>query len=427
MSNQIVKTIFRNNMYYHLLPSKKFKTITIVVKIKAALERETVTKRALLPFLLRQGTKSYPSEQQLMQKLDELYGAKLHLDCSKKGTNHIIHLQLDFANERFIEGEKMIVQEALQLLQDIIFSPLIENGSFRKDIVEAEKRKLTNKVNALKDNKLLYANQRLIDHMYADEAFSLHKDGYIEDLPAIDENNLYEYYEQMLKNDRFDIYVVGDFDATEMEQKLTAYLVRDVWNERDASQSVINKNVEPKKIAEKDEIQQAKLHIGYRTNCTFSDEKYGALQVFNGLFGGYASSRLFIHVREKNSLAYYIASRLESHQGLMLVYSGIEASDAQKTIDIIETQRQELINGNFTEEEMEETKNLLISNLYETLDQQSSTVELFYQQILAGMNLPIEKYVAEISNVTKEDVCAIAKNIELDTIYLLSNKEGVLS
>src|SRR5690625_7611044 len=67
------------------------------------------------------------------------------------------------------------------------------------------------------------------------------------------------------------------------------------WTKRD----------EPQVIIEKQDIQQAKLHLGYRTNSTYQDDDYHALQVFNGVFGGFPSSKLFINVREKNSLAYY--------------------------------------------------------------------------------------------------------------------------
>src|SRR5699024_3965864 len=42
----------------HLVPSKKYKTMNIVVKFKAPLTRETITERALLPYILRQGRRA---------------------------------------------------------------------------------------------------------------------------------------------------------------------------------------------------------------------------------------------------------------------------------------------------------------------------------------------------------------------------------
>src|SRR5690625_2130730 len=114
--------------------------------------------------------------------------------------------------------------------------------------------------------------------------------------------------------------------------------------------------VAPQKIVEKDSIHQAKLHIGYRTFCTYKDDQYAALQVFNGLYGGFPSSKLFLNVREKHSLAYYVGSRIESHIGLLIVYSGVETEEYERTCSIIQEQLDALRQGQFTEEELAEIK-----------------------------------------------------------------------
>lgn len=54
-----------------------------------------------------------------------------------------------------------------------------------------------------------------------------------------------------------------------------------------------------KRSCGKQELKQSKLHIGYRTFITYKDEDYFALQLFNGLFGGFSHSKLFVNVREK--------------------------------------------------------------------------------------------------------------------------------
>src|SRR5690625_6799823 len=95
--------------------------------------------RALLPYVLQQGTNKLPSEKQLQKKLDMLYGATFSIDGVKKGNNHIISFRLEFANERFIQDEAKIMDEALQLLKDIIFDPHTEGQSFPESVVEREK------------------------------------------------------------------------------------------------------------------------------------------------------------------------------------------------------------------------------------------------------------------------------------------------
>ena len=73
-------TFDHNGMKVHFVPKKKFKTIQFAVKFKAPLNRDTITERSLLTFILEQGTKEYPSERKLMQYLDELYGAVFSID-----------------------------------------------------------------------------------------------------------------------------------------------------------------------------------------------------------------------------------------------------------------------------------------------------------------------------------------------------------
>lgn len=425
MSEITVNKYKENNIQLHLIPSDKFKTITVVVKFKAPLEQRTVTKRSLIPFVLQQGTATYPSEKQLRMKLDELYGAILQIDRTKKGTNHIIHFQLEFANEKFINSTNNLTDEALQLLYEIIYKPRVADSGFNESVIQREKRQLENKIKSIYDNKIAYANERLIDEMYENEPYSIKKDGYIEDLQTIDGKNLYAYYKQMLLEDDIDIYVLGDFTSEEMKNKVTALFSR---NRAEEQTKVIKKekveHTKPKKIVEHDSINQAKLHIGYRTNCTYSDEEYPALQVFNGLFGGFPNSKLFLNVREKHSLAYYIASRIESHIGLLIVYSGVETAEHERTYTIIEEQFEQLRSGQFTDIDLETVKDLIISQIKETLDHPAGTIEILYQQAVAETEMSPQSLIQKITRVTKEEVIEIANKITLDTIYVLAGEAG---
>lgn len=426
MGHLKMKTINEGNINFHLVPTEKFKTITFVAKLKAPLARETVTKRALLPYVLKQGTDKYPSEKELQMKLDELYGALLHVTTTKKGNYNIIHFQLEIANEKFVDQADQITNDALQLFHHVIFSPLIEDGKFNEQIVAREKKQLENKINSVYDNKIAYANERLIDEMFAEEPFSLHTDGYVEDLQSLDSENLAKYYHEMITNDDFDLYILGDFVVNEMEEQVTSLFTRDAAtkNLEAQAENIQPQSVEAKKLVESDTIHQAKLHIGYRTNILYKDETYSALQVFNGLFGAFPNSKLFLNVREKHSLAYYIASRVESHAGLLLVYSGVENTEYDRTYSIIEEQLEELRKGNFTDADLKSVQDLIISNIKETLDHPAGTIELLYQQVVGKKELPLENIIDEINSVTKNEVIEVAKQINLDTIYVLAGEVG---
>src|SRR5699024_3951074 len=346
----------------HLIQTNKFKTIQFVVKFKAPLQKETITKRALLPYILRQATNQYETRTELDKQLDLLYGAGLGIDGSKKGEQHVISFRMELPNEKFIPNSESINDQAIHLLTDVIYNPLQAEKAFDQTIFEREKETLRQRMRSIKDDKLDYAQMRLIDEMCKNESYSLHILGSESDLEKLNANVLYEYYTTMLSQDELDIYVVGDFDLKNLKAKISNAFdkgKRNVYTDKTLAFRNCVSISKTKEIIEKESIQQAKLHIGYRTNCTFNDDQYAALLVFNGIFGGFPNSKLFMNVREKHSLAYYAASRIESYKGLMFVFSGIAPEDYEKALEIIELQFEEMQKGQFDEDILEETKGLL--------------------------------------------------------------------
>jgi len=428
MSRNVEKVIQNDGINVHIIPSKKYKTITIVAKLKTAMERDTITKRALLPVLLRQGTKKYPSRELLQDRLDDLYGASLSLDGGKAGDDHVLSVRMEIANEKFIPNESSIIEDGIEFLKEVIFHPNITDNGFASDLVAREKELLKQQLRALKDNKVNFAQMRLIDEMCDGETFQIHAQGYEEDLEAITPQNLYEYYQTVIQDNQLDVYMLGDFNHDEMAELLQSSLGRPsyVRNDRKAKAEITGlKDNRPQEIIEKQDIQQAKLHIGYRTHTTFKDDDFAALLVFNGIFGAFPNSKLFLNVREKHSLAYYVASGLEGFKGIMYVYSGIAGSDYEKTTTIIEEQLNEVIAGTFSEENLEETKALLLNDIVETMDDAQGLIEVMYQNVIGGTGIASpEALLDRLKEVTKEDVIRVAKKIEKDTVYLLTSKEA---
>lgn len=414
----------KNEYNLHLIQTKKFKTNTIALKFARPLDRNTITERALLPFVLQKGTKLYPSEKALRLRLDELYGAKFSINSGKKGENHVITFVLDVPNEKFIPDANELVKECLEFLYEVAANPKVENNEFDSKIVTKEKETLTNKIKSIVDEKMQYANMRLIDEMCEGEKYSVHAHGYLEDMDQITPSSLYKTYEQVIKEDALDVFFVGDFE----EEKIKSTIEEVLNFKRNPSVEVVraeHKKVEKvNEITEKQKVQQAKLHLGYRTGITYRDPDYRALTVFNGVFGAFPHSKLFMNVREKNSLAYYAASRLESNKGLMLVFSGIAPDKFDQAKEIIIQQHEDMKNGQITEEEINQTKKAITHQLKETIDRAGGMVEYFYQQVVAGEYEDIDDVLNTINNVTKEDIVRVANQVELDTVYFLTAEDG---
>lgn len=408
----------------HVIATEKYKTNTFVWRMKAPLTKEDVTKRALLPHVLQSSSAKHTSTTALRSYLDELYGATLYVDLAKKGEYHVMSVTIEIANEKFLSDPAPLLKKGFELLSEILTNPNASGNSFDQDTVEKEKRVLKSRIQSVFDDKMRYSNVRLLEEMCKDEPYALQVNGEASDVDAITPENLYEYYQKAFSEDEMDLYVIGDVKEEEVKQlagqllKFENRTPKKIQTEKSAPRSNVNE------VKEEQDVKQGKLNIGYRTNIVYGDPDYFALQVFNGVFGGFSHSKLFINVREKASLAYYAASRLESHKGLMLVMSGIDLKNYDQAVGIIHEQMDAMKKGDFTDQELEQTKAVIQNQIMETVDTARGLTEILYHNVVADTTISLDTWMNEMNKVTKEEITAVAEKIQLDTIYFLTGTEA---
>lgn len=407
----------------HTVETTKYKTNSLILQIKAPIVEDEVTIRALLPYVLQSGTEKYPSSKELRGALDSLYGATLGADLSKKGEYQVITLRIDVANEKFLSDNTPLLDRAFELLSDVLLKPAKQGEAFTAEIVKKEKRTLKQQIESIYDDKMRYANKRLIEEMFEDEPYRFNVYGSEKEVDGITPEQLFSYYQKVIKEDEIHLYVVGDVSQQVLQDLTKKHFVFPEKSAPKQTRPTGKTRVDDvKEIFEEQEVQQGKLHMGYRTYITYSDKEYLPLQVFNGIFGGFSHSKLFMNVREKESLAYYAASRFESHKGIIFVMSGIETNNYDKTVKIINEQLEEMQKGNISDSELEQTKAMIRNQILETVDDSTGLVEVLYHEVVSGHKRTIEEWLEGIGNVTKEQVKEVAKKIQLDTIYFLKGR-----
>jgi predicted Zn-dependent peptidase len=420
--DEIVKSMEGYDL--HIVKTGKFKTNTLIWKMKAPLQKEDATVRALLPYVLQSSSSRFPATGLLRSHLDDLYGASLYVDLAKKGEYHVVTFSMDIANEKFLSDSAPLLRKAFEFLAEILLKPNAQDGKFNEETVRQEKRTQKQRIQSVFDDKMRYSNFRLVEEMCKGEPYALHVNGEMDEVDSITPEKLYQYYERAFAEDQLDFYVIGDVDPGEVESMAGEYLK---ISPREPKQLPRGSAAEAESVNEVKEIQdvkQGKLNIGYRTNILYGDKDYYALQVFNGIFGGFSHSKLFINVREKASLAYYVASRLESHKGLMMVMSGIDNKNYDQAVGIIKDQMEAMRNGDFTEEEMAQTKAVIKNQLLETIDTARGMTEILYHNVVAGQEISLDLWMEEMDKATKEDIVAAAKKISMDTVYFLTGTEA---
>lgn len=408
----------------HMIKTNKFKTNLLSVFLTTPLLKETITKEALIGSVIRRGSKNMPTTEQISIKLEEMYGASFDCGIEKIGDNHVLKFYLEAINDEFLPQEENMLKKSIDTILEIVFEPLSENGEFKKEYVKTEKENLKQIIEGKIDNKAKYAQDRCIEEMYNGKPYGLYKFGYVEDLEKITSKELYEYYKKMIKECKIDIFISGKIDTTETEEMVEKNA--NITNLQ-GRKIVINKeqkldNVEePKIIEEKLDVTQGKLVLGLNIPDTSLDEKYVAM-MYNTILGGGANSKLFQNVREKASLAYTAGSSYIRQKDNILIRAGIEIANYNKALDIIKKQIEDMKNGEFTKKDLEDAKQNIISAIKFIPDEQDTQITYYFGQVIAGSNVSFEEYIKRIESITKEQIVNLAKKININTIYFLTNK-----
>ncbi|MBM7665233.1 putative Zn-dependent peptidase [Solibacillus kalamii] len=405
----------------HIRQTAQFKTVNFSIKWRAPLNEETAAQRTVLSNVLQHSNEKFPTSASYRSYLDDLFGTVLYFDTAKRGQEHTVLLNVETVNDQYLSHGN-VLNEVIDLIHEAIFKPNFENGVFKESIVNREKEMVIQRIQSIFDDKSRYAQKRLTEIIRPNSAASFSANGNIEAVKAITPQSLTKTYEDMLANDVIDIYVVGDINIEEMTQQLKAAFP---FADRDAHQTTKEDttpaNVEPY-TKETQEMKQGKLHIGYSTPVRFGDKDFPIMQIFNGIFGGYAHSKLFMNVREKESLAYYASSSYASQYGLLFVVSGIEPANEEKARQLIAEQLKVMQNGEITDLELAQTKAMLINQLKEALDSPRGQIEIFDQYKALDEPFNLDTWTARWQAVSKEDVQKVAQDIKLEATYFLCGK-----
>lgn len=419
----VTKTI-KQGINLHLVNTKNFKTNLYACFIATPLKRETVTLNALLTAVLRRGTNTMKSQEIISKKLEEMYGASFDCGVEKTGDNYIIKFYLEAINEEFLPQKEELQAKCLDILFDIIFNPLIENGGFKSEYIDGEKRNVKQIIESKIDNKARYSLDRCIEEMFKDKPYGLYKFGYIEDLKDLNGKNLYEYYKKLIDECKIDIFVSGNIDD-EIEKKISENenIQKLVSREANYVQPMIaNKEIKDKEniVTESMEVTQGKLVLGLDVDIDKEDLKYDTL-IYNSLLGGTATSKMFQNVREKAHLAYVASSSYLRNKNNIFINCGIDIPNYEKALELIREQIEDMKKGDFTEEEIQNAKKGIIATIKTIQDEQDTEVSYYFGQELSNQKVSVKEYIEKIEKVNKKNIIDIANKITINTIYFLKD------
>lgn len=416
------KIDIKKGINLHQINTEKFKTNLIAVFLTTKLNRENVTKNALISSILRRGTKNMPTQEEISKTLEEMYGASFDCGLDKIGDNQVLKFYIETINDNFLpKNNENLLKESIEKILDIVFNPYTENDGFKEEYVNQEKNNIKQIIEGKIDNKARYAMDRCIEEMYKNQEFGLYKYGYVEDLEKINAKDLYNYYKELITTCKVDIFVSGIINEQVENLVKENALIKNL-NEREANYTKLNiKPKEPKEentVTESMDVTQGKLIVGLDVNIDNEDLKYDTL-IYNSILGGSANSKMFQNVREKEHLAYVASSSYLRYKSNIFINCGIEIGNYERALELVKKQIKDMEKGDFTEEEIENSKKGIIASIKTIEDEQDTQITYYFGQELTGIIISVEDYIKKIAKVTKEDIINIAKKVSINTIYFL--------
>ena len=416
------KTICKGvNVYVN--KTTQFKTINFSIRFKDRLTEENASVRAILANVLQHSNEKYPSHTALRMVLDDLYGTSLYIDTTKRGDDHIISLNVETVNDQYL-SEEGVLEKVLNLMYLMLFKPNFENGLFKESIFKREQESIIQRIESVFDDKTRYAQQRLMDIALPGHPAAITSNGSIDKVKAVTNEALVEAYRNMLENNEVDIYVVGDVSPEHITSHIRDYFhFADRKHLPEKQQNELRTPSESR-VLEFEDMKQGKLHMLFFTPVTFRDEEFPIMQLMNGIFGGYAHSKLFANIREKESMAYYVSSSYASQFGLMFVLAGIDSKLEEKAVSLILEQLDEMKQGHITDVELDQTKALLSNQLKEALDSARGQIDIYDQYKELSESFEPEFLIERWKKVTKQQIAQEAQKVSLQMTYFLSGKEA---
>lgn len=406
----------------YLNPTPRFKTTRIDIFLRAMLQPRRNTCIALIGRLLERGTRRLPDLRAVNSFVDCLYGAVFGVEVESLGNWQVIHLFMEVLDAQYLDRSTgNLLSQGIDFLHEVLREPAQEEGGFRRDYLRQEKAALRQQIDALFNDKTLYAQRRCLEAMSRGEPFGLSPLGDPRDFRGIRATSLLRFYFDILSRHPISVFASGNL-AEGIIRRWEEFFD---WERRAAPLELPTRAESqaiggPRWICEHQEVSQGRLVLGYRTPIRLGDPEYPALALFNLLWGGDSHSRLFRYLREEGGLCYSIFSSLDPLSGLLFVTAGVEEEDGEAVFRGIEAQLEAIRRQEFAPAELEAVRTLLLDRLESLADDRAGLAQFYYRYSLVCRPCSRRQFSARLAAVKPEEVSRAASTLELDTLFFLS-------
>ena len=414
---------YKHNTYnLYTIKTDKFKTCHMEIVFRNNIDKNTITKRSLITEMLVENSKNYKTRKDMLIELENLYNSYFYGVTNRIGSSILTSFCFDFINPNLVNES---IDKFIKFPLDVIFNPNINMNEFDITTFEYVKERVKKDIESIIEDQKKYTIDKLLNNMCFDTESSININGCVNDLDLITNTNLYEYYLNMLEHDYIDIYIIGDIDMDKVSK-----LVNNNFKVNILKDHIINYNVKnnlvkkPKKIVENFNFSQENICIGLNIDNISDFEKNYVGYLYNMILGGGSlDTKLYSRLRGENSLCYNCSSIYQKFDNLIILHTAISSENEGLAIKLMKKALYDMENGNITDEELENAKKLVTTNLNMSLDNPGRIIDNYLLKNLYGLD-DIEVRIENYNKVTKEDIINFSKKVKMNTILCVRDGEN---
>lgn len=392
----------------------KAATLLFMVRVGSKYEDDKIAGLShFLEHMFFKGTEKRPNTKTISEYLDEV-GGEYNAFTSKEYTGFYAKVGIKH------------LERAFDFISDMIL-----NSRFREEDIVREKGVIIEEMNMYQDNPMAYVGEKFEELLYKDQAAGRLIIGNKESVSSVRRDDFVNYYRKNYLASNSVLCLAGDVKE-EVFLNLSEKYFKGLKSGKVApKEKVEEKQLKPNVLLMNKKTDQTHFCLGFRAYDIFNKDKY-SLKVLSTILGENMSSRLFLEVREKLGLAYYIRSSVETYtdSGYFIVQAGVDNSKSIKAIQASIDQFKKILNKGISEKDLEKSKEYIRGKMLiglETSDEVASF--LTNQKILKDEIKTEEELFKNIERVNIKDIKRVAeevfrdKNLNLAVIGPYKEKE----
>lgn len=386
-----------NKMPLVLIPLKNTQTVTALLMVKTGSKYETRQESGLSHFLEHmffKGTEKRPNTLSISSDLDAL-GGEFNAFTSKEYTGYYVK----------VASKKL--PKALEILSD-----MLSNSKFDQEEIEREKGVIIEELNMYEDNPLMHVEDVLESCLYGDTPAGWDTIGTKKTIQSFKRQDFIKYFSRQYGSSSMSLILSGAIssDGKKAAAKFFGTFKSNDWKDKLA---VKDKQIKHALKVSYKKIDQVNLALAVRTFPVASPYEM-SLKLLAVILGGSMSSRLFISLRERSGLAYYVKTAVEAYSdsGYMSTQAGVPKNKVLKAVEIIMEEYRKIIREGISSSELIRAKDILSGRLLMQLETSDDVASWYGRQaILRKKFINPQDLEKQIRAVKEKDIQKVAKLI----------------